>query len=195
MDLQSATSALLRAHDVAQQLKLADHYIQAYNRMPSMFILPAEHANLRPLIESFASNADTFVEYLRALRDSLDGHARDEVHDLYRTVSVRVLQTSRRARLRRALDIILPEVEVANGGPLPYENQMRVMRCIEQTWGAMRMESMAKERSELTNKRLSSESRAVLLTEFWQMLDAELDAGRVLLGHKSVDDLLKAAHE
>lgn len=194
MDLRSATSIILRAQDAAAQLRLADTYMQAYNKMPSMFVLPAEHAKLQPIIEAFANNSSGFVEYLRAVRDSVEGVAKDEIHDLYRTVSVRVLQHSRRARLRRALDLILPAVEERNGSPLPYENQMRVLRCIEQIWGSMRIEMLSRERNAMNSKRLDEVGRAALLQEFWRGLDSELAAGRVPLGTSSIDTLVEAAN-
>lgn len=182
MDLRQATSVLLRDPEVARWLKLADTHILAYNRMPEQFILPADHALLQPIIETFASDTNAFAQYIKALRDASDGLAYDELHDLYRTVSLRALQTVRRARLRKAVVALIPRLNAALQRQTTADEHVRVVRFVEQCWGAMRLASMAEERRLRKTNRLSSEDRTFLLDRFWAGIDKQLDNGVVPLG-------------
>lgn len=181
MDLRTATSSLLRDPKVATWLKLADSYIQAYNRMPKQFVLPAEHSMLKPVIEAFAYDTDAFAQYIRALRDAADGTAYDELHELYRMVSMRALQNERRARIRKGLLLLFPHMAAALGREPTYDEQMRIARFIEQRWGAMRIEFLASERRLYKTRRLSSEERNISLKRFWKSLDDALEKGEVPL--------------
>ena len=183
MDLRQATNFILAAHDVASWVKMADSYIQAYNRMPSRFVLPAEHAVLQPIIEAFATDVGAFSDYIRAVRDA-SGDAFDELHALYRTISVRALQLVRRARLRKAALLLQPELETLIGKKIVYDDMMRVARRLEQAWGGSRMDAMSDGRAALKSKRLSSEDRSLLLDAFWKQIDIELESGNVPLGDK-----------
>lgn len=184
MDLREATSRLMRAHDLGRWLRLADSYIQAYNRMPDSFVLPAEHAVLQPVIASFASDTAAFAKYIRALRDGSDGGAYDDLHDLYRVVDMRALQAERRARIRKAVLLLAPELERAIKRPLPYEDQLQTARFIEGRWGAMRLDCLASERRLRNTKRLPAEERNATLQKFWQTIDKALEEGQVPLGHE-----------
>ena len=193
-DLRQSTVWLLRAHDAAKWLRLADSYIQAFNRMPQQFVLPREHAVLKPVIDSFATDTQAFAAYIRAVRDGSEGATYDEIHDLYRTVSVRALQTQRRNRIRKAALLLVPRVEEALGRVLRYDDEVVLAKFVEQRWGVMRLDAMAEARNELSKKRLPSEDRAALLENFWKGLDEALDTGDVPLGmtaEESMQDILK----
>lgn len=181
-DLRQATGWLLHEQDIGKWIRLADSYIQAYNRMPNEFVLPREHAALKPVIDAFALDTPAFANYIRALRDGSEGVAYDELHDIYRTISVRALQAQRRTRLRKATMIMVPQVEKALGRPLRYDDEVVLSKFIEQRWGAMRMDAMAEARSERSVKRLPTEDRSVLLEQFWQSLDRSLENNHVPLG-------------
>lgn len=172
----------MRAHDLGRWLRLADSYIQSYNRMPDSFVLPAEHAVLQPVIASFATDTAAFAKYIRALRDGSDGSAYDDLHDLYRVVDMRALQAERRSRIRKAVLLLLPQLEKDVERSLPYEDQLQVARFIEGRWGAMRLDCLASERRLRNTKRLPAEERNTALERFWQGIDKAIENGQVPLG-------------
>jgi hypothetical protein len=181
MDLRTTTTHLLNAPDIGQWLRRADNYIQAYNRMREGFTLPADHAILRAVIEAFAADAAAWADYIRALRDAVEGAAYDDLHDLYRTTSIRALQVIRRTRLRKAVLLLQPEIENLLGRAINYTEQTQVASGLEQIWGAARMALMSRERKEVTANRLSSEERAAILTAYWKDIDNKLAKGVVPL--------------
>lgn len=185
MELREATAWMLKEPSPAKWLRLADTYIQAYNRVPNQFVLPRDHLVLKPVIDAFALDTAAFAAYIRAVRDGSHGEQFDELHDLYRTVSVRALQTQRRNRFRKAALLAVPAVEKALGRPLHYDDEVVVAKFIEQKWAAMRMEAMATARAERKNNRLSTEDRALVLEKFWRELDEALERGTVPLGADS----------
>lgn len=191
MNLRSTTEYLLSAPDIGQWLRRADNYIQAYNRMREGFTLPADHVILRPVIEAFAIDTAAWAAYIRALRDASDGTAYDDLHDLYRTTSVRGLQVVRRTRLRKAVLLLQPEMETLLGRAINYTEQTQVASGLEQIWGAARMALMSRERREVTANRLSSEERAAILTAYWQDIDNKLAKGVVPLFDTDLVTLLK----
>lgn len=192
MDLRDATSYLLRAPDIGNWIKLADMYIQSYNRMPQGFVLPVAHNVLQPVIEAFAADATAFADYIRALRDSVEGVAYDELHALYRTISVRALQVVRRTRVRKAVLLLLPELEIMAKRSIAYDEQISIGKALEQTWGAARLSLMSRERNALTAKRLPTDERAAVLNAYWVDIDKQLTKGIVPLGDTTMDDLLGA---
>lgn len=192
-DLRQATGWLLHEHDIGKWVRLADSYIQAYNRIPNEFVLPREHAALKPIIDAFALDTPAFANYIRALRDGSEGIAYDELHEIYRTISVRALQAQRRTRLRKATLIMVPQVEKALGRPLRYDDEVVLSKFIEQRWGAMRMDAMAEARNERNAKRLPSEDRTTVLEAFWQSLDKSLEDERVPLGIEPVEAVKQIA--
>lgn len=181
-NLREATDWLLHEHEIGKWIRLADSYIQAYNRIPNQFVLPREHAALKPVVDAFALDTQAFAQYIRALRDGSEGMAYDELHEIYRTISVRALQAQRRTRLRRATLIMVPRVEKLLGRPLRYDDEVVLSKFIEQRWGVMRMSTMAEARNERSVKRLPTEDRSVLLEQFWQSLDKALEREEVPLG-------------
>lgn len=192
MDLRATTTHLLNAPDIGQWLRRADNYIQAYNRMREGFTLPADHAILRAVVEAFATDAVAWAEYIRALRDAVEGTAYDDLHDLYRTVSVRALQVIRRTRLRKAVLLLQPEIENLLGRAINYTEQTQVAAGLEQIWGAARVALMSRERKELTANRLSSEERAAVLAAYWKDIDNKLAKGVVPLFRTDITTLMKA---
>lgn len=191
MDLRDATNYLLRTPDVGEWLKLADAHMQAYNKMKSKFVLPADHAVLRPVIEAFAADTPAFVEYVKALRDASDGVAHTELHQLYRTISVRTLQATRRVRIRNAVNLLTPKLEAALGRELTYQDKVRVGSFVEQCWGEWRMAAQEEERRSLRAKRINTEDRSALLDAFWRDIETALAAGKVPLGDKTEADIIE----
>ena len=190
MDLRETTTYLLRLPDIGAWLKLADNYISTYNRMPQRFVLPVEHALLKPIIEAFAKDGAAFTTYIHALRDAADGAAYDELHALYRTVMVRVMQTVRRTRLRKATLLLLPQLEPLLGRDIAYDDQQRVAKFLEQCWGAMRIAAMSEGRTNQKAKHLNTNDRSVLLENFWKNLDQQLDQGEVPMSEHTLQDII-----
>jgi len=192
MELRKSTAFLLGSPDIGRWLRRADNYIQAYNRMSDGFTLPSEHAVLRVVIEAFATDATAWAEYIRALRDAREGTAYDDLHDLYRTTSIRALQVIRRTRLRKAVLLLQPKIEALLGRTINYTEQTQAATGLEQIWGAARMALMSRERKEVTANRLSSEERAAILNAFWKDIENKLDKGVVPLFDSDLDTVLKA---
>lgn len=193
MDLRTATSRLLRDPQIVEQLRLADMYIQAYNRMPDQFVLPRQHSVLQPVIAAFAADTKAFADYIRALRDADHDKsgAYDELHELYRTVSMRAMQSERRTRIRKAVLLLVPYLERVLRKSLSYEDQLRVGRFVEQRWGDMRLSAMADERSIRKAKRLNTEERAIALEQFWKSVDDALAKNEVPLGGQQYEQELR----
>lgn len=190
MDLKSTTSWLMRNPDPARWLKLADAYIQSLHKVQEQFVLPAEHASLKPVIESFANDTNAFAQYVRALRDGADGGAYEDLHDLYRVVSMRALQNERRTRIRKATSLLLQELKKDQDrcGTFTYDQTLRVARFVEQRWGVMRLDHLAYERRLRNTRRLTSEERNIALHRFWASVDRSLDEGHVPLGDTHTTD-------
>lgn len=193
MDFREATRTLMRQPDIARQLRLVDSYIQAYNRLPNEFVLPADHALLKPIIEAFAADTTAFAQYIRTLRDASESHDYDELHDLYRTIDMRAMQASRRSRIRKAVTVLMPEFAKELGRNLTYEEQLKMARFIEHRWGAMRLAHMDEERSKHNSKRLPAEERTTALAQFWKDIETALDNNTVPLGQEQYRDELLAA--
>lgn len=189
MDLRDATKTLLRVPDVAKWLRLADTHIQAYNRMPERFVLPADHALIKPVIEAFANDTDAFAKYIRALRDASDGTAYDELHELYRTISMRALQSERRSRIRKAVAMLARLLAAELGRQITYDEAVMVGRYVETQWGIMRIEHLSHHRRLHNTKRLTSEDRAIALASFWASIDKALDNEQLPLPSDAVQHL------
>lgn len=181
MDLRTTTSWLLTAPDVGTWVRLADQYIQAYNKMPDQFVLPAAHKKLQPIIAAFANSPSAFVDYIRALRDGAEGVAYDDLHALYRTISVRVLQVVRRTRVRNAVLLNQQRIEEFIGRTITYDEQIEVGKFFEEEWGRDRMEAMEKERILRRNHRLNTEERSLILDEFWSDIDRRIESKELKL--------------
>lgn len=191
MDLRQATKALVDAPDLAIQLRMVDSYIQSFNRLPSKFVLPYEHINLKPIIEAFAHDLKAFSAFIKALRDTCEGERYIEVHELYRTISLRALQQERRTRINRAIELLSPIAEQHFNRPLTADDRLRLGRLAEQRWGALRLDYMREARREYNADRLTAEQREEVLAEFWQSIQRGLDNGVVTLGGGDPVDYIK----
>lgn len=175
--LERLTDELLGNHHAAECLRLADDYIQMYHRTGDKFILPREHAKLRPLIEAYADDLEGLVHYVLGVRDTLsqDSVAHAELHKLYRTVSTRLLQQERRARINAAVDKAVSMAE----GPVSYDTKFAWARRIEQEWGRRRLDFMAELRRKTKRNRLSVDERSEALAQFWKNIDWEIKRGEL----------------
>lgn len=176
MDIRDATRAILAAQSPAEWLRFADMYIVSSNQMPEAFVLPTEHAVLRPVIESFRGDPSLFAKYIQAIRDQyLPGEQKAELQMLYRTVLTRSVQQARRARLGRALEV----VEIMHGRRLEPDERERVARNLEETWANRWMQFLKSARGSTGTGRLRADERGELLKQFWAEIDDEIERGSV----------------
>lgn len=173
-DVRNATDFILHDHDPAKWLVLVDQYVLTLTRVGEL-ILPREHAVLRPVVEAFQDDLPGFVDYVRALRDTLPaGEAKINVHQFYRVLAVRHAQQVRRRRLDKALD----KAGAVLGRALDPDERRRVAILLEKHWGARRLQLLRDTKKQL-GRRVSTAERAELLDQFWAEVDAEIAAGRL----------------
>ena len=175
--MHELTDELLLDREAVKHLRLADNYIQMFNKAPRDFILPREHAKLKPLIEIYANDLNGFVRYILGVRDSFthDTGAYTELHKLYRTISTRLLQQERRRRLTAAVDKAMEK----RAKPASAETKAVWARKLEQEWGRRRLRYMTGYRDKTHRNRLSADERGEILERFWSTIDAEIAAGKL----------------
>lgn len=196
MDLRKTTYALMRSPDLVLKLRLADSYLVTRNRMPDLFSIPAEHAELKPIIDAFATDQIAFAEYIKAIRDEfskeIKGDTYVQLNTLYRSIYSRAVQLVMRARVRKAVLTLLPELEFKLGRPVNYDSQQKVAKMLQRWWRLWRLDTMATERNSLSKKRLPRDDVQIVLDSFWTAIDKALAKGEVLLGpDHSIDEIAK----
>lgn len=179
--LNRVTQRLLDDPLMADKLRLVDDYIQMHTHRGRVVALPAEHAYLQTIVDSFKNDLPEFVSYVRGLRDTVEPRSESYIslHEFYRTLEIRVVQQERRERARRALAWL--EVHHPN---LSYERKTRWVRKLEQSWGKRRMKRMEDARRGTSTGRLSIAEREELLIEFWREIEAEIASGRLPAPHQ-----------
>lgn len=176
MTLREATRHILDSEEPAKWLELADMYIKSYKQLPDVFVIPADHAILQPVVAGFHADTEAFVEYIKAIRDMTQpGDERIKLHDLYRTIITRRVMGVRRQRVQTALRA----VERAINRPLDPDEAARVGTKLEQYWARRRRELLKNHRSKTVKGRLSTSVQNSLLKEFWAEIDAEIERGEL----------------
>lgn len=174
MSLPELTDHLAVDPQAADKLRLADSYMLQQHRLGRHFRVPEEHAEISPIIERYSKNLIKFVAYVKSLRDQAPPRSGGyfALHELYRTLEVRMIQQQRRERARRAYSWL------ERGHPrLTYEQKQRWLRKLEQQWGRERMDFLEERRRKTGTGRLSTEEREELLQEFWSKVDQAVDRG------------------
>lgn len=176
MSLPELTDHLISDPQAADKLRLADSYILQIQRMGRTFVLPEEHALIEPIIERYSKSLPKFVAYVRDVRDTVAPRSTSYIalHELYRTLEVRMVQQQRRDRARKALAWLESRYP-----KLTVDQKNRWVRKLEQQWGRERLDFMEKYRNKTASGRLSTEEREEVLKEFWQEVDAEVAAGKL----------------
>jgi hypothetical protein len=156
----------------AELLDMADRYIDLYNEGPSRFILPSDHAMLAPLIGLYAAKPIGLVGYVRGVRDSFPANSAiyQPLHKLYRRLSGRYVQQVRRERMNRAM---AKAIELY--GDAPYQTKRVWLDKLERMWAQRRLRHQTMHRT--GRSRLSRDELSDVLAEFWDMIDAEIEAG------------------
>lgn len=174
MSLPELTDHLASDPQAADKLRLADNYMLQRQRMGRQFRLPDEHADIEPIIDRYGTNLEKFVSYVKALRDQAPPRSSGYIalHELYRTLEVRMIQQQRRERARKAYTWL-----EKNYPKLTYDQRQRWIRKLEQQWGRERMAFLEGYRNKTKTGRLSTEEREELLQEFWADIDQGVDKG------------------
>lgn len=169
-------SLLLSVPNPAPALRIADEYLRQYAALGSAFVLPQQYAQLKPIIDYYAGDLPGWVKFVRGIRDSLPKDGRTfhtDMHDLYRTLEVRLTQQERRDRLDSAVQAAVRK------GIIPDEpsEKLRYSRRCTQHW-KLRRDALLKAHAAATGKkRLSMEERDDLLTQFWTEIQEEISIG------------------
>jgi hypothetical protein len=174
---QQFAQALLNDPNPANRLKLVDNYIDLFHKMGRQFILPQEHAELKQVVEEFASDLPAFVEYVRGIRDTVKprSNAYISLHEVYRQLRVRQVQQDRRARGQAALVWFEKKYPKAT-----TDQKMRWLRKLEQEWGKQRFIAMDTARAKLKSAdRLTTGEREEVLDEFWKEIDDDIKQGNL----------------
>jgi uncharacterized coiled-coil DUF342 family protein len=176
MRTRAITERLIDDPQVVDKLKLVDAYIIQLHKLGRQFILPHEHAELKPLVEAYANDLPKFVAYIKAIRDAVPqrGNTYIALHELYRTLNVRQVQQERRARAGKAWEWL-----ERKHPKLDYEQKTRWLRKLEQQWGRERLAYMDDIRRKLDKPRLTTEEREEVLDEFWREIDAGIKRGEL----------------
>lgn len=177
MSAREVTEHLLNDPSIADKLRLVDDYIAHRQRAGRRFILPEEHGELEALIQEYDGNFAKFVEYVKRLRDTVPPRSSVYIslHELYRTLDVRLVQQQRRDRARRALELYERKNPKAS-----YDEKMKWLRKLEQSWGRRRMSRLEEHRRKTADKRLSTDEREGILKDFWREVDDEINRGEML---------------
>jgi len=178
---KATTNALLRNPDkIGEYLNLADKYSQAYAAEPKMFLLPAAHSFLKPIITAYAHNLEGFTHYLTTVRDLFDRNSAQWliVQRVYRRVNGRYVQQLRRERSHRA---VVKAIELY--GSVDYQVRMQWVANLENEWAKRRVVFLDANRSKFKGGRIPVEERVEMLAEFWNDIDTEIYEGRLKKWH------------
>lgn len=170
---------LLATGAPAAYLAMADVYIKMYIRMgPERFILPRAHKDVAPLIEDYAYDLAGFVELTKQVRDTAaakgDSGTAADVHDIYRTLYTRLTQQVRRQRSDKIISLIAEQWR----DPEPNE-RLEWRRKIDRYLADKRASTLNENRGQYRVRRLTRDETTEVLTDFWQQMDAQLEAGRI----------------
>jgi len=168
---------LLYLPDIADKLKVADSYLVLHARMGSGFILPAQHAVVKPILDYYAGDLTGWVKYVKGIRDRI-GRSDErwaDLQELYRMLEIRNTQRIRRERLNSALAVALSRKLIADNksAKAAYER-----RCTLE-WMRLRTLTLDAARKGSPSKRLTEDERSKLLDEFWEGVDQQLAAGEI----------------
>lgn len=158
-------------------LKLADRYLQDFEERKDEFILPKEHALVKPILEYYVGDLDGWKKFIRIVRDRLppSSQERHDVQELYKLICVRVIQRRNRVLLEAATDVAIRK----NLIPSSWDTKQRyAKRCI-QAWKIRKDNMLRAVRQQSPKGRVSADHREQLLREYWDQVAAEIENGEV----------------
>jgi len=178
MDLREFRDTLLRLDRPEEVLQLADTYLTHMAELGDEFILPKKYEIVKPVLEYYSDDLEGWVKFVRGVRDRLPMSGRQYhpgVNALLRKLEIRLTQQKRRDRLDSAVTMAVRKSIIESN----YDAKVRYAKRCTQAW-KMRRDTMLKNAamSAKTN-RLSVAERELLLSEFWQNIEAEIQNGEL----------------
>lgn len=158
-------------------LKLADRYLQDFEDRGEEFILPREHALVKPILEFYVGDLDGWKKFVRIVRDRLpvSSQERHDVQELYKLISVRVIQRRTRTLTDAATEIAVKKQLI----PSTWDAKQRyIKRCI-QAWKIRKDNMMRTIRRQSPTGRISADHREQLLRDYWEQVAEEVENGEV----------------
>ena len=177
MSLDKFRTLLLKQANPEKTIRLADHYIRQYDELKDEFVLPKEHATVAPAIEYFVGDLAAWVGFVRGIREDLPKGSLQHrgVHNIYRTLYIRITQQDRRTRLDAAVAQAVKKKIIPNN----YDVKLRYVKKCTQVWQQRCASYLKAHRIETESGRLSTEEREELLEEFWKGIDTEIKRGEL----------------
>ena len=172
MKIADTTNKLVSIGNVAQNLRLADKYMEVYRSDRKRFVLAEEHKFLEPVIKYYATRAKGFSKYILKLRDEYPRISQEyeELNKMYRTVFTRAVQQDRRLRADYALNLAVK----TRGDPPSFSERLSWVARREAEWAVGRREHLEKARNAVGGK-LSRDETTVVLAEYWAEIDANIN--------------------
>jgi hypothetical protein len=178
MNLKEFRDTLLRIDRPEDVLRLADTYLHQMETMGDTFILPKEHAMVKPVLEQYAGDLSGWVKFVKNVRDRLPVTGRqfhEGVQELYRTLVVRKTQIERRARLDAAVSVAVQKKLITND----YVTKQNYANRCTQVWKLRRDKMLEIAAKQCRTGRLSVDERETMLEEFWSNVTEEIENGEV----------------
>ena len=175
--LKELRDTLLSISHPERLIQLADEYLGRFEEMGDSFILPADHAVVKPVLEFYKGDLDGWVKFVKGTRDRLEkGTAEfNDVHEFYKKLNVRAIQRRTRAVIDVATDVALKKGLIEDNW---MAKQHYARRCV-QAW-KLRKDFMQDEvRRTAPKGRISVDHREQLLKDFWARIAEEVNNGEV----------------
>lgn len=168
---------ILDSQEPERIISMADSYLQTMDKLGARFILPQEHAYVKPILEYYFEDINGWAKYVRSIRDALPrGTAkRAEIQSVYRTIEIRAVQRERRDRLNAAVAVALKKGLIMDSH---IDKQRYANRCTQE-WSKHRAAMLDAHRKMTKANRLHEAERTELCDEFWTQIDAGIAAGEV----------------
>lgn len=170
---------ILASPEPATVLRIADDYLNTLARMGDTFVLPAEHKQVRPVLEYYMGDLGGWVKYVKGIRDRIG--PKDPrwtaVHDFYRVLEVRRVQRGRRDRINA---VVSKGIELGYINDDPFEKLKYANKCT-QVWAKWRADILDEARRKSPNNRVSEDHRTTLLEDFWDTVDQQIEKGEIPL--------------
>lgn len=175
--LREVRDTLLNINHPDRILRLADNYLQQFDELKDQFVLPREHAFVKPILEHYVGDLPGWVKFVKGIRDRLEPKTQEyvDVRELHKVLNIRMIQRRTRAILDVAVELACRKGMI----DASWESKQRyAKRCI-QTWKKRKDNMLDNVRRESPTGRGSVSHREELLREFWETVAAEVEAGEV----------------
>lgn len=158
-------------------LRIADHYLQEFEKLGDAFVLPSEYALVKPVLEYYHGDLTGWVKFIKGVRDRLPKGSNEfaEVQEFYKVISVRAIQRRTRALIETATEVACRKGMI-NGS---WESKQRyAKRCI-QAWKLRKDNMLNAIRKASPTGRISVDHREDEPRQFWALIEQEVNNGEV----------------